>query len=540
MAKGVDDPFDRAEEVTALLGGGDKAAPDMLTLAKWPFNDLGNARRLMARFGRNLLYVDSAGWHWWDGARWSIEGAAERAALWAQKTAEAMPDEVRALESLLKAEADERDSLWPVDNTAAGMKGCDGEARVDFKRVSRAWGWANGSGDQRRLKAMVEAALPHLLTMPDLMDCDPYLFNTRRATLKLLRVPDDTDDVVQARAQERDDRITHRGDVAFDETADCPRFEAFLKRVLPDDAERAFLQRWFGYCLTGLTNEQVMVVLYGTGANGKSTLVDVIGHVLGDYQMGLPVASLMHDERARGGEASPDIARLSGARLVLASEPDVGNRLSESRVKSMTGGEQMIARHLNRGFFEFYPQFKIVLSCNTRPIIRGADEGIWRRVLLVPFEVQIPPEERDPGLPEALRAEGPGILNWMLDGYRMWVEGGLQVPDKVRAATQDYRADNDPVGEFLAFACEKGPKLSVGAGKLYDAYCAFMKYEMEDKPVNKNLFGRKLTDKGWKSVKRGGFKVYQGQDLSGQFHDIWNKWQVGDQGDGAPPHDEGM
>src|SRR5262249_5005445 len=162
---------------------------------------------------------------------------------------------------------------------------------------------------------------------------------------------------------------------------------------------------WFGYCLTGDVGEQVMVLFHGRGANGKSTLLSLMAHVMGDYALTLPIQSFLHDDRRGGGDATPDLARLPGARLVMAAEPERGSRLSEAVVKTVTGGDKVVARRLFEGQFEFEATFKLVLSANEKPRITGQDEGIWRRVTLVPFAAAIARERRDKRLIEKLKAE---------------------------------------------------------------------------------------------------------------------------------------
>ena len=297
------------------------------------------------------------------------------------------------------------------------------------------------------------------------------------------------------RKHRRSDRITRTAEVAYDADADCPMFRDFLDEILPDREIQTFLQQWYGYAMTGVTTEQLVVLFHGKGANGKSTLMKIIGRCMGDYTLALPFASLLHDDRRRGSEATPDLARLPGARLVTAAEPETGARFSESMIKQMTGGEPMAVRHLNKGFFEFDPVFKLALSFNKRPTVRGHDEGIWRRLLLVPFDVAIAREHQDKGLDDRLKTEAAGVLNWMIGGFEMWRKEGLRVPDKVRAATESYRSDSDPIGLFLRDGTRARPGERLRAGRLYEAYRAWCKGAAME-PVNGNLFGRILSDKG--------------------------------------------
>ena len=304
--------------------------------------------------------------------------------------------------------------------------------------------------------------------------------------------------------------------MTFAPNAACPTFQRFLKEVQPDADLRLFLQVWSGYCLTGNTSEQKLVFNYGEGGNGKSVFIDLIARIMGPYAVSLPFASLLRDDRRRGGDATPDLARLPGARLVRASEPEKGARFAEAAIKAITGGEPITARHLNHGFFDFVPQFKLTLSGNHKPAIRGQDRGIWRRFLLVPWEVSIPDDEQDKNLPAKLWAERAGVLNWLLDGTRLWLERGLEVPDRVQAATNEYRADSDPVGRFIHDCVQPSPGVNVQASAMYSAYSDWCAANAE-RPWTKHMFGRVLPERGLHKQKLGGGLVYY-TDV--ELHDV--------------------
>jgi len=204
--------------------------------------------------------------------------------------------------------------------------------------------------------------------------------------------------------------------------------------------------------MTGL-KIQKFAFFYGAGANGKSVLVDLIARMLGDYAHAAKIESFTGRNRRSGGDATPDIFPLMNARMVRAAEPEEGERLQEGLIKELTGGEPLLVRQLHADFIEVHPFFKLTMSGNHKPDIRGTDDGIWRRVLLVPFDVQIPADERDDKLGEKLWAERAGILNWLIEGLLAYLEGGLQEPRQVLEATDSYRADSDPIGTFLADAC---------------------------------------------------------------------------------------
>jgi putative DNA primase/helicase len=263
---------------------------------------------------------------------------------------------------------------------------------------------------------------------------------------------------------------------------------------------RRFLQALIGYCCTGDTGEQVMALFHGKGANGKSTFLKVIQAALGDYALTLPIQTFLADDRRSAGDATPDLARLPGARLVVASEPEKGSRLSESIVKTMTGGDRVVARRLFEGQFEFDPVFKLILSANEKPRIAGHDEGIWRRVLLVPWTVLIPLAERDRRLVQRLMRELPGILNWIIDGYRIWRREGLVVPESVQAATREYREQSDPIGQFLETCVKHEAEATVGASLLYEVYAHWSRANGVGKPWSQTAFGRYMSDHGYRRI----------------------------------------
>ncbi|MBL8659399.1 MAG: hypothetical protein JNM75_06545 [Rhodospirillales bacterium] len=436
--------------------------------ARQPHNDLGNAARFRARFGRDLLCVRYHGWHAWDGRRWQRTGGEDRAQIMAHETAAQIRREARAMRGL------------------------------DVQRAEALAKHAARSGSNGAIGGMIAQARTYLTVGLDEMDTRPEFVACRNGTLELGAE-------VRLRRPRREDRITRLAPVAYDERADFPLFKAFLAEILPDPEVRQFLQRWFGYCLTGYAHEQVLVLFHGTGANGKTTLIDVLRYVLGDYAVVLPFSSLLVDDRRRGGDATPDLARLPGARLVTASEPELGKAFSEAVIKTLTGEGRLVARHLREEFFDFTPQFKLVLSCNNKPTVRGNDEGTWRRVLLVPFEETIPTESRDKHLVEKLCAEAPGVFNWLVEGARWYLADGLCVPERVRAATGDYRDESDPMGDFLrswVIIGEAAKGQSVAAGRLYLAYEAWCADSMVS-PLSQHRFGRKMSDRGFHKEKIG-------------------------------------
>jgi P4 family phage/plasmid primase-like protien len=238
-----------------------------------------------------------------------------------------------------------------------------------------------------------------------------------------------------------------------------PIWTAFLERVTAnDDSLRQFLQRYIGYCLTGLTTEHVFVFAYGTGANGKSTFVNTIAKILGDYATVADMATFI----ASGSDRHPtDVAKLAGARFVVAQETQKGRRWDEPKIKAITGGDKLTARFMRQDFFDFTPACKLFICGNHRPRLSSVDEAMRRRLLIVPFTVQIPPAERDKDLPQKLEAEWPAILRWCIDGCLGWQRIGLAPPDSVRAATDTYFAEQDVIRQWLDECTRNGGPFAV-------------------------------------------------------------------------------
>lgn len=308
---------------------------------------------------------------------------------------------------------------------------------------------------------------------------------------------------------ERDHMITKAAGVAYDASATCPRWEAFLEQILPDAEVRHFLQVSAGYWLTGDTSAQCFWFLYGSGANGKSTFLETLYHLGGDYALR---ANAMLSLAPNGRDPAHELSQLPGVRLLVGSEVADGMKLNEVLVKDITGGDTLTARVLYRPYFTFRPVAKLVMFGNHRPTISGTDGGMWRRVRLVPFTTVIPPEQRDPHLQRALLAELPGILNWALRGLAHYHRHGLPTPPAVLAATESYREDSDPLGEFLAEHTEKVPDMDarVLLNDLYKRYGQWCEDSGRKYPLSRQALRRRMEERGY-----GGKQTNQGRVVSG-------------------------
>lgn len=289
-------------------------------------------------------------------------------------------------------------------------------------------------------------------------DADPWLLNTSGGVVDLRSGA--------MRPHAPDDYMTKMTTVA--PSGDCPLWLAFIKRITDgNEALATFIQRMFGYMLTGDTSLQLFFFAHGTGANGKSVLLSTVAAIIGDYHRAAPIETFT----ATASDRHPtDVAGLMGARLVTCVETEQGRRWQESRIKSLTGGDKIAARFMRQDYFEFSPQFKLLIAGNHKPGLRSVDEAIRRRLKLIPFTVTIPPEERDPALMEKLRAEYSGILAWAIRGCLDWQSKGLGVPEVVDQATDAYLEAEDAVGAWLAESCELSPNYEEPTQQLFSSW----------------------------------------------------------------------
>lgn len=459
-------------------GTDDPDLPPAARCVGLPLNDLGNARRFVIHFGRDLIFVPNLGWHCWTGQVWSadpddmrVRGHAQRISPlilaeldhltfdpWVLESASGLTD-VYADLAVLK-------SIPPKDMTPEQrVEKADLEQKKSFGTAAKRGiaasrdeirAHALATGNARSIAALQYEAQTALFRPVEALDAHPLAINTLSGVLQFARPPvPGASPTVTLIPHDRAQLHTKIMPVKWDPKASCARFLHELGRVQPDPLMRAFLQRWFGLSMTGLTGEQKLVFLHGGGRNMKSVIVDLMARIMGDYATTAKIESLIGKNRRSGGDATPDLVPLIGARMVRASEPEAGEQLQEAKIKELTGGEPILIRALNKGFVEVYPKFKLTITGNTKPEIRGTDDGIWRRVLLVPFLVQIPKTEIiDKDVFDAiLWEERDGILQWLAEGLLDYLEHGLQEPVAVTQATAEYREESDPLGQFLTDCC---------------------------------------------------------------------------------------
>lgn len=344
-----------------------------------------------------------------------------------------------------------------------------------------------------------------LVTSASQYDADPLLFNCLSGTV----------DLRDGRVRKHNplDYMTQMGRTPLGaEGEDCPRWKQFLLEIMRGDAEMVdYLQRVLGYILTGDTSEQCFFMLYGMGANGKSTFINVVQHILGDYAKTAEFNTFL--DLNRGAAPRNDLAVLTGKRFVVASEGSEGKSLDEAVVKQFCGGDNVSARLLHKELFEFRPVCKIMLATNHKPIVRGTDEGIWRRMRLVPFLANFTEAQRDPGLEHKLKAEAPAILRWMVQGCQLWLSQGLSMPQAVKEATSEYRSSMDVFQTFLEERCSTDAAASVNSQELYDTYTAWCADNGIRLPLRQSLFNQRLEERGYRRKKSNGRNMWAGLRL---------------------------
>lgn len=455
----------------SLGGGGDQPEPIVagrtaaellsrpeLTLRR---SDTGNGERFAQRMRDVVRFcVGEQRWYLWDGSRWSR-------------------DELNRVLVLTK------EIVKDLYVEAATLDGGERDRHEQWAHTSQSLG-------RREAMLRVAASEPGIAIAPDDLDADPWLLGVRNGVVDLR--------TGTLRASDPADLLTRRAEVDFEASAECPLWLRHVEFVTNGDAAlAAWLRRAIGYTLTGLTSEQQLFFLWGTGANGKSTLLDVLLALVGSY-------GIVGDENLLTSTSGhpTQLADLRGARLIVCDETDREKKLAEQRIKMMTG-RQIKARFMRQDFFTYTPRFKLWISGNHKPEIRGGDDGIWRRLKLVPFTAKLTPDTKVLAYEEVLARELAGILNWALVGLADWVKlgqvGGTQAVD---AATSEYRDEEDPIGQWLDECCVREPEASEEAAALFSSW-SWWAARFGFEAGNTTRFGRELTARGFgRAVAPGG------------------------------------
>jgi len=435
------------------------------------YTDAGNSRRFADLHGHEARYVVTWGqWIVWDGRRWATD---------------------HGHRLVIEMAKDVPRHLWHQISNTVG---------ADRKRLAT---WASRSEMAPTLKATVElaAGMTGIRTRHDELDTNPWSFNVANGTLHLMTgelLPHDPANL-----------ITHISPIHFDRSATCPEWTRFLERVVPDPDVRRYLQRLFGYSLTGHVEEQILPMVIGPGANGKSVLFTILRKLAGEYGTPAPRDLLL----AQRHEPHPtSVATLFGKRVATAVETEAGSQLAEAKVKELTGGDELTARRMREDFWSFIPTHQLWLAANHRPVVHGGDSAIWRRIRVIPFEVVIPPAERDPGLLDRLLLELPGILAWAVEGASQWALGGGlgETPEAVDIATSQYQGEQDVVGQFLdSCSYVVAPGRWTPAGELREDFQRWVQVNGLDTMTTQE-FAEAMRSRGCASGKKSEKRVWNG------------------------------
>lgn len=527
-----------------------------------PLTDLGNAERWRIRFGADFRFCPELGWFWWDTRRWAllseetssvpaevmdsialtVRAIRNEAALiaasgfpapylsdkemdelnrWAEAHGTASREAyLKGLRQAWSDRSDEDCAAWIEDREP--MDVVIGKSALWSQKVA-AWAKSSEAGAMpgRMLKWI--KGFRDIVVRPDAFDREAFAINVLNGTLRLKMVnrKRSPEDIAAGKSQwhsvwgvvktphAREDMLTKLAPVKYAPSAQCPAYDAFIARVQPDAAMRRFLHQWGGYSLTGDVTEHKLVFFHGQGRNGKGTWVEAVAHLAGDYAGSIGIESLIDSGgQRRGDQATPDLAVLPAVRFLRVSEPQKGMGWNDGLLKQLTGGDPVKARHLNKGFFEFFPDFKITVSGNTKPKVKDVSHGFWARMQLVPWDTVIDAAEIDRSLPDTLKGEASGILNRLLEGLLDWRGEGLIVPEDVRLATQAYRDASDELGRFLSDLCEISEDTAgvrVPAGLLHKFYKAWSE-QAGGAGWSIKGFKSAMEDKGFKSITSNGAK----------------------------------
>jgi putative DNA primase/helicase len=446
----------------------------------YSFDDTGNAERFIDCFGEVVRYgYVNKKWFYYDGRRWISDyvGATLRMI---DQTVEAMGKDLQLY--LAKCE---------------DIKEAEAVEKAFNKHVK-------ASRSNNRKTAMLKQSAQSVPVLPEDFDRHKLLLNVPNGTVDL--------NTGQIQTHNRNDFITKVTYTEYKQHS-APRWELFLDEIFGGDRELIrYIQKAVGYSLTGETSEDCVFFCFGQGRNGKSTFLEAIRWILGDYAANIQPESIM--VKAMSSSNTGDIARLRGARFVTCSEPGEGMRLNEGLVKQLTGGDVITASKKYEDEFEFHPEFKLWMSTNHKPIIRGTDLGIWSRVRLIPFTQTFALKDCDKALPHKLRQEAPGILQWAVEGCLLWRSEGLALPAAIQQATDEYRGEMDVLSAFISDCCHTG----YGETKAADLFQAYLKWAAENNEykMTNTRFGREIRGR-FERVKKEKGLVYLNVKLTDEY-----------------------
>lgn len=423
--------------------------PKPANTARYRATDVGNGHRL-AEWGKYCLRrCPNVGWFVWDGMRWLRDVEDIFVHQLAKATANGIRREIAYAQSLAADASDSGERMkW------------DGIAKA-FEKHARV------SESAARIAAMIKMASsePELVidggeNAANALDAHPYLLNLRNGVLDLKSI--------ELRPHDPALLLTKLANSSFLAAADAPFWNAFLRMILPDPDVRRYVQKAAGYSVLG-TYSEYLFIPWGAGKNGKSTFLRALRDVLGDYAAEAPAELLVH-RREWGPSQDSALAGLRGSRLVTTIETEEGKRMAEALTKQLTGEADIKAKFMRQDFFTYRNQAAVWLATNHKPIIQGRDFAIWRRLRLIPFEVTIKKTLEPERVAQRLRQERDGILAWMIEGLRLYWKEGMEPPEVVREATEEYRKQMDPVGEWLDSCCELDPAAATPIEQVRTSY----------------------------------------------------------------------
>lgn len=505
--------------------------PLLLTMkcAGYPLTDFGIAERFRDRFGRDFRFTTAKGWLGWDGRRWK-EFDQDKDTPPAEVIA-AVFDTVRAIQEEGRFIADTGVKVLEEDLPEGEMfkervnpHGLDrtwvkGKTLVYLSETVKAFGRTSETTGK---PAAVANLAKRWLTAPiAAFDHDKFAFNVMNGTLRFRRETMPDGKVIASVTCEdhrREDMLTKLSPVEYDPSARCPLYDDMLAWAQPDKSMRRYLHQLGGYSLSADAAEQKLWFWYGRGRNGKGVTIESWNHVAGEYAGTVPIASLLDQSiKKRGDQASPDLAKLAGVRMLRSSEPGRNQKLDTGLIKLVTGGEPVPVRMLQRGFFDLEVQFKLIISGNSKFEIPDTDDGIWDRLKLVSWlrHIDKPPPDavnwpkKDPHLVDKIKAqEGSGVLNRLVAGLLDWLENGLVEPQAVTQATSAYRDASDPLSRFLRHCTVEDPESKVQSSRLYDVFVAWMKAagEQGKSEWSNKGFSTAMAEKGYEKKASNGMQ----------------------------------
>jgi putative DNA primase/helicase len=443
----------------------------------YSYDDTGNAARFTDAFGDIVRYsYVRKNWYYYNGKTWVLDQEGK---------VKSLVDEV--LEKM------KQEPVYVTDDLD------EEEAQKNLRKHIK---YSRGSNGKTNMLKESQHLAP---IQPEQFDKDKHLLNVQNGYIDLK--------TGKLNDHDRSKYFSKIATVEYTDKIDYPQWQDFLIDIFDGNTDLInYMQRAVGYSLSGSTEEQVMFILYGNGRNGKSVFLDIITEMLGSYTTNIQPQTLM--VKPMSGSANSDIARLQGARLVTTTEPNDGMRFDEGLVKQVTGGDTVTARFLYGDEFDYDPEFKLWMATNHKPIIRGTDDGIWRRMVIVPFTVQIPDHKVDKNLRYKLRREMTAILNWAVEGYQEWRRTGLNEPKIIKDQRQTYRTEMDSVELFIEECCYRKDGEREKSADLYRAYKQWAK-ENNQYNMNSTKFGKEMSNKFQKIRSNGSW--YVGLKLKNEY-----------------------